>query len=249
MQKIEQKIDAFFCKIKHIRLTTPVAIIVGSFIISAGIVSYGFAKSSNFNPLILQPDFSGKPISQEKYIAGINKKVFFVEYADSECPYCVRFHPTFEQIKKDYGDKIGIVYRYFPLTEIHKNSNKEAEAIECAGFVGGTEKRFAYIKTLYDYKNKNQTTLLPITAKEDFAKEIGIDVAVFSKCVNDGTFTKFVADSVNDGVEAGVNGTPTSFILIKDGKNYKTISAPVNFAPYSTVKKLLDQALYISNTI
>lgn len=252
MQKIEHKIDVILNKIKNIKLTTPVAIILGSLIISSGIVAYGFTKSSNFNPLILQPSFSGKPISEEKYIDGVNKKVFFVEYADSECPYCVQFHPTFEKIQKEYGDRIGIIYRYFPL-EFHKNSVKEAEAIECAGFVGGktegTKKRFAYIKALFDYKIKNQTTLLPITGKEDLAKEVGLDVEAFSKCVNDGTFTKFVADSVNDGVEAGVNGTPTSFILIKDGENYKTISAPVNFAPYSTIKKLIDQALYVSNTI
>ncbi len=243
-----QKIKHHFSKIRNIQLSTPTAIILGSFVISLGIVCYGFTKSSNFNPLILQPNFSGKSISEEKYIDGVNKKVFFVEYADSECPYCVQFHPTFEKIQKEYGDRVGIIYRYFPL-EFHKNSAKEAEAIECSGFVGGTKKRFAYIKTLFDYKIKHQTTLLPITAKEDFAKENGIDAVAFSKCINDGTFSKFIADSVNEGAEAGVNGTPTSFILIKDGENYKTLSAPVNFAPYSKIKQLLDQALYISETV
>lgn len=244
-----QKIKHHLSKIKSIKLTTPMAIILGAVIISSGIVAYGFTKSSNMNPLILQPNFSGKSISEEKYIDGVNKKVFFVEYSDSECPYCVQFHPVFEEIQKKYSDKIGIVYRYFPLTQIHKNSSKEAEAIECAGSLGGKEKYFAYIKALFDYKNKNQTTLLPVTGKEDLAKQIGLDVTLFSKCVNDGTFTQYIEDSIKDGVEAGVNGTPTSFVLIKDGENYKTITAPINFTSTSTVEKIINQALYISDTI
>lgn len=249
MQKIKQHLGKAKDKINNIKLTTPTAIILGAFIISIGIIAYGFTKSSNVNPLILQPDFSGKSISEEKYINGVNKKVFFIEYSDSECPYCVQFFPTVEKIEKDYSDKIGIIYRPFPLLQIHKNAEKEAEAILCAGSIGGKEKYFAYIKALFDYKNKNKTTLLPITGKEDLAKEIGLNTETFSKCVNDGTFSQAVADSINDGVEAGVSGTPTSFILIKDGENYKTITAPINFAPYSTIKKLIDQALYVSDTI
>lgn len=253
MQKIEHKIDLLFKKIKHFKITTPTAIILGAFIISLGIVCYGFIKPSNINPLILQPNFSGKSLSEEKYIDGVNKKVFFVEYSDTECPWCVHFYPTFEKIQKEYSDKIGIVYRHFNGRPEHTNAQKEAEAIECAGSLGGKDKYFAYIKTLFDYKNKNQIAslpiLLPITGKEDIAKEIGLDVTAFSKCLNDGTFTQLVIDSLTDGEKAGVSGTPTGVVLIKYGDDYKVLTSQVNFASYDNVKKVLDQALYISDVI
>lgn len=61
-----------------------------------------------------------------------NAPLTVVEFSDFECPYCFNFYSTMESILSDYGDKIRFTYRHFPLTSIHPNAQKAAEAFECA---------------------------------------------------------------------------------------------------------------------
>ena len=67
-----------------------------------------------------------------------NSKVIIVEYSDFECPFCGRFYSqTFKQLEREYSDKnVALVYRHFPLSSIHPNAQKAAEASECAGEQG-----------------------------------------------------------------------------------------------------------------
>jgi protein-disulfide isomerase len=94
--------------------------------------------------------FKGKAIADSEFVQGKRDKVFFVEYSDAECPYCIGFHPTVTQIVKEYSDRIGFVYRHFPLTQIHPDAMGRAVAIECAGQVGGVKGYFDFIEKLFD---------------------------------------------------------------------------------------------------
>ncbi len=63
---------------------------------------------------------------------GANAKVTIVEYSDFQCPYCAQAYGTIKQLEAAYGDKIRLVYKDFPLREIHPLAEKSAEAWECA---------------------------------------------------------------------------------------------------------------------
>ena len=54
-----------------------------------------------------------------------------VEFADFQCPFCFRAHPTVERVLTTYGDRIHFVYRHYPLSN-HPNARPAAEASECA---------------------------------------------------------------------------------------------------------------------
>ena len=80
----------------------------------------------------------------------VNAKVAAVEFADFECPYCVRFYATMEQVLTNYGNQIKYTYRHFPLTQIHKNAQKMAEAYECAKEQGKWFEMYQKLFTLSD---------------------------------------------------------------------------------------------------
>lgn len=98
------------------------------------------------------------PVTEKDHIAGNpNAELLIVEYSDPECPFCKRFHETMMQVMNEYGktDKVAWVYRHFPLDSIHSKARKEAEAIECAGELGGNDKFWEYLNKLEEITPAN----------------------------------------------------------------------------------------------
>ena len=58
--------------------------------------------------------------------------VVIVNFDDLECPFCARLHASlFPTITQRYGDKVHIVYKDFPLTEIHPWAMHAAVDVNC----------------------------------------------------------------------------------------------------------------------
>lgn len=228
--------------LKNFTLTTPVAILLGAVIIAFGLVGYGFASNGgNSTPLAL---FKGRAIDATDYIEGkTNSKVIVVEYSDPECPFCVQVSGTMKQLRADYGSKVAFAYRYFPLTQIHPHSFDESRAIACAGKIGGTQKFYEYIDALYGYKLSKQTTELASTGKEDFAKAVSLDIPSFTTCMKDNQTAQTVTNSIADGSAAGVQGTPSTFILVKTRKGYEQVSMVDGARPIDYFKTAIEEAL------
>src|SRR5437762_3699661 len=58
--------------------------------------------------------------------------VTIVEFSDFECPYCGGLYPTIKQVEKNYPQTVRVVYRQFPLANLHPHAMKAAEASLCA---------------------------------------------------------------------------------------------------------------------
>ena len=74
-----------------------------------------------------------------------NAPVQLVEFADYECPYCQQVNPLIQKLEEEYGDKLSVAYKDFPLP-MHHRSEKAAEAARCAGEQG---KYWEYHDVLY----------------------------------------------------------------------------------------------------
>lgn len=185
---------------------------------------FGGGNNQPVAPTPSQPGAPAKPevgnlkaVSKDDHIRGDrNAKVMLVEYSDMECPFCKRYHPTVKQTVEQYKGKVAWVYRHFPLS-FHANAQKQAEATECAADVGGNDKFWEYLDKIFERTTAGGTgfaldQLVPL------AKELGIDEGKFKSCLDGGKFTAKVQKDLQEGQEAGVDGTPGTILVRNDGK-------------------------------
>lgn len=138
-----------------------------------------------------------------------NAKVTVVEFSDFQCPYCASYSTTtYNQIKKEYGDRIRYVFHDYPLS-FHQFAQKAAEAASCAGDQG----KFWEMHDLLFAKNSEWSAGKSVEEIfVTYAGQIGVDKAKFKECLASGKFTQVVKDDVVLGGAVGVSGTPSFFI-------------------------------------
>jgi len=228
------------------KLAVPIAIVIAGVLVGAAI----FFTAKNSAPAALpggtaatqaagaQPDVD--PVTSSDHIRGNpNAPIVIVEYTDLECPYCKAFHATMQQVMTDYGasGKVAWVIRDFPITSLHPKAENEAIAAECAVSVGGSEKYWEFVDQVFAITPSNNgldPAELPI-----IAGKIGLDVNAFNTCLTSQQ-TKAVVDAdYASGVKAGVSGTPTSFVITKNGVQTTIPGAQ----QYSYVKSIIDTIL------
>ncbi len=237
-----------------ITLSVPLAIIIAGALIAAAVYFKASGPPSSLNGTTAsQGEAGSRPVAQAPetvvgnfravdaktdHIRGAkDAKVTVIEYADTECPFCKRFHPTLQQLIKEYPNDVRWVYRHFPLDALHSKARKESEATECAGELGGNEKFWAYLDRLYEVTPSNDG--LDPAELPKIAEYAGLNGTQFEQCLNSGKYADHVAADLADAEAAGGSGTPYSVII---GQGDKKI--PIEGAqPYASVKAMVEQVL------
>ena len=78
---------------------------------------------------------------------------------------------------------------------------------------------------------------------EDIAKSINLDMKKFTDCMNGTEAGTIVEASTNDGIKAGVSGTPSTFILLKTSEGYEIVANVSGAQTYPYFKAAIDEAL------
>jgi protein-disulfide isomerase len=156
-------------------------------------------------------------------------KVIIVEFSDFQCPFCSRALPTVRQIKETYGNSVLFVYRDFPLSSIHPQAEKAAEAAQCAY---EQDKFWEYHDLLFE--RQSEWANVGVSKFKEYAADLGLDTDQFDGCLNSGKYANEVTSDLEAGQYLGVTGTPTFFI------NGKTI---VGAQPFSVFQGIIDEEL------
>jgi len=181
-----------------------------------------------------------RAVSKDDHIRGdFNAPVKIIEYSDSECPFCKRFHATLQQIMSEYNETGNVtwVYRHFPITQLHAKAFNEALAMECASALGGNDKFWAYTDRLYEITPANNG-LDPIELN-NIAQYVGLDMKKFKTCLASKEYEQRITNDSQNAIATGGQGTPWSIIVAQNGKKYKLSGAQ----PYTAVKQLVEFAL------
>lgn len=130
--------------------------------------------------------------------------VTLAECGDFECPYSGAAYPIVRALEEALGDGLRVVFRHFPLANIHPHAVQAAEAAESAGAEG----RFW---EMHDRLFEHQSAL-ELHHLVGYARVIGLDVDRFLRELESGVHAPRVREDFLSGVRSGVRGTPTFFI-------------------------------------
>jgi protein-disulfide isomerase len=112
--------------------------------------------------------------------------------------------PTLTQLESQYGDKVKLVFRDYPIDNLHLGARKAHEAAWCAHDQG---KFWAYHDLVFANAPKASSEQL-----NTYAQEVGLDMPAFEQRVNSGAHQAMVQRDVEEGTRVGVTGTPAFFI-------------------------------------
>src|SRR5262249_25752400 len=158
------------------------------------------------------------------------EQVTIVECRDFECHYCGGLYPTLKEVEKNYPQQVRIVYRQFPLTNLHPHAQKAAEASLCAN----EQKKFW---EFHDSMFSNQSELSVADLKQR-AVDLKLDTQAFNQCLDSGRFVASIQADIQEGAKNGVSGTPAPFI------NGRLLSGN---QPYSEIRDVIEDELQRKN--
>ncbi len=154
--------------------------------------------------------------------------VTIIEFTDFQCPSCQKAWGVMKQVETDYvaKGKVKLVFKNFPLDIVHPMAQASAQAGECAH----EQDKF------WEYQDKlfaNQQSLSNDNLKK-WAKEVGLDESKFNSCFDSKKYESEVAKDQQEGLKAGVQGTPAFLI---NGQLYS------GALPYAQFKQLIEAEL------
>lgn len=144
-------------------------------------------------------------VTDNDHIQGVkNAPIELIEYADFQCPYCRKANYIVKNLQEKLGSDLKFVFRHFPLAELHANAVHSAIAAEAAGKQGEFWR-------MHDLLFDNQEYLQDYNLVE-YAQQIGLDISHFEADFESDECYRKVQNDYENGLKAGVQGTPTFFI-------------------------------------
>jgi protein-disulfide isomerase len=145
------------------------------------------------------------PVSESDHIRGDTEApVTLVEYGDYQCPYCGQAYPIVEELLRLRPETVRLVFRHFPLTNVHPYAETAAETAEAAG----ARQRFW---PMHDWLFSHQDQIEPASLVRA-AAALGMDADAVVRELGDHVYLDRIRTHFVGGVRSGVNGTPTFFV-------------------------------------
>lgn len=225
---------------KQNNLTVPIAIVVAGALVAGALFFAGRAATPSGTTNTQEGAEKNVPaVTADDHILGNpDAPIKVIEYTDFECPFCKQFHVTMQQIMDEYGKdgQVAWVIRDFPLSQLHPNAPKLAEAAECVTELAGKDAFWTFLDNVFEIAPVN--VFFPMDRLDEVAVKSGADQQGFDQCLASGKYQDKIEKEFNDAIATGGQGTPHNIIVAGD----QVIALP-GAQPYATVKQVIDSLL------
>ena len=202
------------------------------FLVAVAFAFLGYKGWQWVNTPVDIPDNVTQVLSEDWTKGLPEASVVLIEYGDYQCPACASYHPIVEQLAKAFPEDLKVVYRHYPLINIHPNAFAASQAAEAAGNQG---KFWELHNMLYERQTQWSGEGNPRGKFIELAEELSLDIDQFKSDMNSSETGDKVSADMIVGNKIGINSTPT-FIL--DGV---IIRAPQGLEPFkSLVQQRID---------
>ncbi len=183
-----------------------------------------------------KPTTASVSIKGKQTMGAADAPVTVVEFADYQCPFCLRFtKTTFPALKRKYIDtgKVRWVALNLPLP-FHKDARKAAQAAHCAG---EQDKFWEMREVLFRNPKKLNAENLPA-----HAEGLSLDMKSFTACLHSDRYLDEIDQDAKDANAVNLTGTP-SFIIGKSASDRITGQVVIGAQPMHTFDSAINKAL------
>jgi len=165
------------------------------------------------------------PVAGAPVLGPPNAPLTIIEFTDFQCPYCIKAVSELQDVMKAYPTQVKLIFKQFPL-DIHSQAALAAAAAVAAQKQG---KFWELHDLLFAQHGRLSRDIIM-----DLAAGLKLDMKRFEADLNSSETRHTIARDRDDGVKAGVDGTPALFI---NGQHY---NGNIALAP---LKPILDGQL------
>jgi protein-disulfide isomerase len=179
-----------------------------TFVVALIVLAFGYYFYAMSNPSSTTP--KEVTVTEQDHIRGAKgAKVTLVEFGDLQCPACGAYEPIVRQVLADNSTILQVVFKHFPLTQIHQNALLAAKASEAAANQG---KFWELHDVLYDKQTEWANSISARDIITSYAKALGLDMDKFATDLNSSEVEAKIVAEYKEGTLLGVQGTPTFFV-------------------------------------
>jgi protein-disulfide isomerase len=160
-------------------------------------------------------------IANRPFRGNADAKVTIVNFDDLECPYCARMHhELFPTTLDHYGDKVKIVYKDFPLVEMHPWALHAAVDANCLA-AQNSQAYWEFVDDAHDHgeeisgpEDKHSLSASDAALDKmatDNATKHSLDMKKLHTCLS-AQDTSAIKASIAEGADLGVDATPTIYV-------------------------------------
>lgn len=225
-------------------ITALVGIIASTFFAGYFVAMYtnsDYITRAQLEEMLVRVDAEPKiliSLDDDPMIGDPDAPVTIVEFSDFQCPFCSRFyHQTLPLIMENYVKQgtVNIVFRDFPIDQIHPNARITHIASECAD---EQNQFWPYHDILFEKQSqwKGLAAAEMAAAVVTYAQELSLDVPSFAACLSSPEINAEVNADKTAGVQYGVSGTPaffignpqTGYILVSGAQPFDAFASAIN---------------------
>jgi protein-disulfide isomerase len=148
-------------------------------------------------------DLTPEPSPSDHVRGSLAAPVVITEFGDFECPFCGDAFGVLESLLAQYGDRLALVFRHYPLP-MHQHAAAAAEAAEAASDAG---KFWEMHDLLYAHQDALATPDL-----RSYAESLGVDGQTVEDAIRHRTHRQRITGDERSGNESGIEGTPALFV-------------------------------------